>query len=235
MSRSHSALVGTAIRLAECMGLHKDGSAYNMGAVETHVRRIVWYELGLLDIRTCEAQGPRPGIREGDFDTKLPLNVDDNDLELDRPPKVSAERWTDMTLTLIRMECNEMMRLIWFDRPRLEKKQLSLTALLGKIENFKKIMHEKYVPLIDMNIPVHHAARLILNLLCARMHIMVLHRYHHSVSTRIPGKLTPPFPLPPYPTQTPKKVTTSQPNPSRPPPPNNPHLRHRTTRRRRPL
>ena len=187
MSRAHSALVGTAIRLAECMGLHRDGTEYGMKSLDVHVRRCIWYQLCFLDIRTCEAQGPRPGIRLGEFDTQLPLNLDDQDFEQPNPPKRSSDRWTDMTFALIRMECNEMMRGLWFDRPRLEKKEISLTAVLGKIENFKKVMNEKYVPMLDDNIPIQRCAHLILEILLTRMHIMILHRYHNSVSAPIPG------------------------------------------------
>ena len=188
MSRAHSALCGAAIRLAECMGLHRDGTNYGLGPVEIHVRRLIWYQLCFLDIRTCEAQGPRPCIRAKDFDTKFPLNVDDTELELRRPPKKSAERWTDMTCSLIRMECNEMHRQIWVDRPRLEKKQMSLTTVLGKIESFRKSFEERYLPLIDTNVPIQQCARLYMIVLLSRMIIAVLHRYHNSVAVTIPGK-----------------------------------------------
>lgn len=171
------------------MGLHKDGTAYGMSPVETHVRRMIWYQLGLLDIRTCEAQGPRPGIREGEFDTKFPLNVDDNDLESINPPTESSDQWTDMTLTLIRMECNEMMRTIWFDRPKVERRQMSLMTLLGKIENFRRSAYAKYGLMLDTTVPIKQAASMILGILCNRMQIMVLHRYHNSVSIRIPDRL----------------------------------------------
>ena len=188
MSRAHSALVGTGIRLAECMGLHRDGTEYDLKPVDTHVRRLVWFQLCFLDIRTCEAQGPRPGIRLDEFETKFPLNIDDLDLEHDPVPTKSAVHWTDMTFTLMRMECNEMMRTLWFDRPRLEKKQISLTAVLGKIETFRRTMEEKYLPIMDENIPIQLCARTIMNILLRRMHIMILHRYHNSVAYRIPGE-----------------------------------------------
>ena len=169
------------------MGLHKDGTAYGLSPVETHVRRILWYELCMLDLRTCEAQGPRPGIREGEFDTRFPLNVNDEDLEREGGAVQPSAQWTDMTCTLIRMECNEMMRTIWFDRPRLERKQMSLTAVLGKIENFKRSLYERYTPMLDVTVPVQHVAQLFMNILSSRMQIMVLHRYHNSVSFRLPG------------------------------------------------
>lgn len=182
ISRSHSALVGTALRIAECMGLHRDGSEYGFGPVETHVRRLIWYQICFLDIRTCEAQGPRPHIRADEFDTQFPLNLDDEELERPNPPTVSASRWTDMTLSLIRMEGNEMCRVVWVDLSRLEKKKISLTAVLGKIENFRKTMKDRYFAFLDDNIPVQHLARQITEILYRRMHIMVLHRYALSGS-----------------------------------------------------
>lgn len=187
MSRAHSALVGTAIRLAECMGLHRDPSEYGLPPLESHVRRMVWYQLCFLDIRTCEAQGPRPTIRKDDFDTRYPLNINDNDLL--QPSVVESTQWTDMTFTRIRFECNEMHRVLWTDRLRLEKKQISLTHVLGKIENFRKAMDDRYLPMFDETIPFHRCAHLVLDVLVSRMHIMVLHRYHNSVSVRIPDRL----------------------------------------------
>ncbi|KAL8871718.1 MAG: hypothetical protein Q9174_002507 [Haloplaca sp. 1 TL-2023] len=159
ISRSHSALVGTALRIAECMGLHRDGTEYGFGPVEIHVRRLIWYQICFLDIRTAESQGPRPHIRADEFDTQFPLNVDDESLESSSPPMTSAQKWTDMTLSLIRMECNEMCRTVWIDRPRLEKKKISLTAVLGKIENFRKTIREKYLCLIDDSMPVQRLGR----------------------------------------------------------------------------
>ncbi len=93
VSRAHSALVGTAIRLAECMGLHRDGSFYAMSAVDVHVRRMIWHQLCFLDMRTCEATGPRPQIRKDDYDTRPPLNVADADLLGDNYGLTSC-KWT---------------------------------------------------------------------------------------------------------------------------------------------
>lgn len=104
ISRAHSVLVGTAIRLAECLGLHRDGALYNMTALEVHVRRMVWHQLCFLDLKTAEQTGPRPAIRRDDYDTKLPLNVDDADFLEPSPPTEDKSYWTDMTLTKIRLE-----------------------------------------------------------------------------------------------------------------------------------
>lgn len=175
------------------MGLHRDGTEYGLGPVETHVRRMIWYALCSLDIRTCEAQGPRPVIRTDDFDTQFPLNVDDEELESSNPPTESAKRWTDVTLSLIRWECLEIHRVIWFDRPRVEKKTMTLTALLSKVENFRRMMKEKYLSLVDDSIPVQHYGRQLFEILSLRLHAMVLHRYHNGTKFAIPGMCGFPF------------------------------------------
>src|SRR3989440_4351003 len=140
MSRAHSVLVTMAIRLAECMGLHRDPKdTFGASPVEAHVRRMVWYQLCFLDMRTNEAQGPKPTIRRDDYDTKFPYNINDADL-LSANPQDSDTAWTDMTVSRMRFECMEMHRVLFIDRQRLEKKQISLTHVLGKIESFRKAM-----------------------------------------------------------------------------------------------
>ncbi|KAI9053356.1 hypothetical protein LZ554_002315 [Drepanopeziza brunnea f. sp. 'monogermtubi'] len=161
MSRAHSALLGAAIRMAECMGLHRDGQTYGMNPLETHVRRLVWHQLCFLDIRTCEAQGPRPTIRRDEFDTKLPLNVNDTDLQCTGNAPVGADQWTDVTFSLIRFEINEMIRTIWIDRPRIERRKISLTAVLSKIETFRSNMAARYDHLIDESIPLQKCAKIV--------------------------------------------------------------------------
>ncbi|CZT47290.1 probable binuclear zinc cluster transcription factor that regulates the ratio between aurofusarin and rubrofusarin biosynthesis [Rhynchosporium secalis] len=189
MSRAHSVLVGAAIRMAECMGLHRDGSTYGMNPLETHVRRLVWHQLCLLDIRTCEAQGPRPTIRRDEFDTKLPLNVNDVDVHPTGKAPAGEDKWTDTTFSLIRFEINEMMRTIWIDRPRIERKKISLTAVLSKIETFRANMAAKYDHLMDDKIPLQKCAKLVKALSMSRLHIMVLHRYHNSIVAPMPDRL----------------------------------------------
>ncbi|TVY28951.1 Bikaverin cluster transcription factor [Lachnellula hyalina] len=189
LSRAHSVLLGAAIRMAECMGLHRDGSTYGMNPLETHVRRLIWHQLCFLDIRTCEAQGPRPTIRRDEYDTKLPLNVDDADLHATGLPPAPADRWTDVTFSKMRFEIYEMTRTIWVDRPRIERRKISLTAVLSKIETFKSNMAAKYDHMMDDRIPVQKCAKHIKASLLSRLYIMVLHRYHNSVVSPMPDRL----------------------------------------------
>jgi hypothetical protein len=171
------------------MGLHRDGSHYGLGAVEIHVRRIIWYQLCFLDIRTCEATGPRPQIHREDFDTQLPLNVNDIDLEGPNPPTQDSPGWTDMTCTRMRFECSEMHRYIWRERPRVEDKTISLTTMIGKVQAFVLETERKYMPMLDKNIPLHYMTMLIYRLLTFRMYVMILHRYATSPGKPMPERL----------------------------------------------
>lgn len=196
ISRAHSVLVGAAIRLGECFGLHRDPvDTFGHQPIEAHLRRLAWFQLCYLDFKTAEAQGPRPAIKRDDYDTKLPWNLDDSDLIViptGRNQSVTLQdhegRWTDMTLTRIRFECNEMHRIVWNDRNRLDKKKVSITHCLGKVESFRSAMDEKY-SWLDIKIPIQHYARLLLDMLLLRMHIMILHKFHNATSTRIPDRL----------------------------------------------
>ncbi|KAI0898216.1 hypothetical protein F4806DRAFT_350788 [Annulohypoxylon nitens] len=189
VSRAHSVLVGAAVRMAECMGLHRDGDAYGLTPLETHVRRLIWHQLCFLDIRTCEAQGPKPVIRRDDYDTKLPINCNEDELTHAAAPPESADEWTTNTLPSIRFEINEMMRIIWIDRRRLETHRTTLTAVLSKIENFRRRMSEKYDHLLDVTQPIQRYAKCVMYLLTYRLYVMVLHPYHSNAANPMPPRL----------------------------------------------
>ncbi|KAI8960930.1 hypothetical protein F5Y11DRAFT_328203 [Daldinia sp. FL1419] len=189
VSRAHSVLVGAAVRMAECMGLHRDGEAYDLTPLETHVRRLIWHQLCFLDIRTCEAQGPKPVVRRDDYDTKLPVNCNDEELTLAVRPPEPSDMWTNNTLALIRFEINEMMRIIWIDRRRLETRRTTLTAVLTKIETFRRRMQEKYDRLLDVTQPIQRYAKCVMYLLTYRLHVMILHPYHSNAASPMPPRL----------------------------------------------
>lgn len=183
-------LVGAAVRMAECMGLHRDGSkAYNLNALDTHVRRLIWHQLCFLDIRTCEAQGPKPAIRREDYDTWLPDNCEEDRLSSAARQPCASDSWTTTLFPLIRFEVNEMMRIIWADRRKLEARKITLTQVLTKIENFRKRMYDSYNHLLDERVPIQRYAKLVMHLLMYRLHVMILHPYYANTASPMPQRL----------------------------------------------
>jgi hypothetical protein len=179
------------------MGLHRDPSQWSSSPVEIHIRRLIWYQLCFLDLRTCESTGPRPQIRREEYDTKFPLNVDDVDLEISdeearqgkKVPEGDRPYFTDMTITRMRAECLEMHRLLWIERPKLEKKTVTLTSILSRIQAFKAAMERTYLPMLSKSIPLHVVAMEMYGILSDRMYVMVLQKYASSDRMRMPERL----------------------------------------------
>ncbi|KAI8939592.1 hypothetical protein NX059_003356 [Plenodomus lindquistii] len=201
ISRAHSALTGALIRLAECMGLHRDPTTYGTSPVEVQTRRLVWYQICFLDLRTCEGTGPRPQIRPNDYDTQLPLNIDDDELERaengDQSIDVSTDRThtTDVTITRMRFECYEMHRYLWHERPKMEQKgrngqgKASLTALLARVNAFMAAQKKKWVPVLDMSNPVHVVGSEMYGIVSNELYIMVLLGYMSTDKRKMPDRL----------------------------------------------
>ncbi|EPE03968.1 fungal specific transcription factor domain-containing protein [Ophiostoma piceae UAMH 11346] len=191
VSRSHSILVGAAIRMAECMALHRDGSAFGLTSLETHVRRLIWHQLCFLDIRTCEAQGPRPTIHREDYDTFLPYNCNDEDLTLETDTATFSPKqsWSASFLIVLRFEVNEIMRVIWFERFKLERRKSHLTLVMAKIDKFCQRLNQKYEGYLDDSSPIKRYTKLVKELFICRMHVMVLHPYHSNTNNPLSERL----------------------------------------------
>ncbi|RYO78393.1 hypothetical protein DL763_009675 [Monosporascus cannonballus] len=115
-SRSSWALLSLPIRLAQALGLHREAcgggggaAAPRFSAYETELRRRLWWQLIVLDIRGVEDRGSDPIVARGGYDTRLPLNLDDDDFDPDTPgPLIEREGPTDMTFSLSTAQCSRI-------------------------------------------------------------------------------------------------------------------------------
>jgi hypothetical protein len=98
-------LTGVALRMGQRIGLHRDGASLGLTALETELRRRLWWQILVFDSRVAELVGSGPSVLASLSDTKLPLNVNDIDLQpgVMEPP---AERIgaTEMMFCLVRYE-----------------------------------------------------------------------------------------------------------------------------------
>jgi hypothetical protein len=176
-------VVGALVRLAQCIGIHRlsHSSANSLTPLQRHVRSLLWYQICFLDFKTAEAQGPHPSIRSDDFDIVLPLNVDDDVFEFGTPQwkqyPTSSNGWTDVTLSLIRYECNEIHRLIFRGRIEMDRKQITLHDLRARVEARKRQIQHKYLQYLDASVPIQRYAGLVATLLMARCDSMLLYRH----------------------------------------------------------
>lgn len=107
-------MTGLAIRMAQALGLHRDGSHFDhLTPYEVEIRRRVWWAVCLLDMRASEDQGTELSTPSSSFDTKLPLNINDADIEPEkRQPLIERQPLTDMTFTIITFEVCNAQRLL---------------------------------------------------------------------------------------------------------------------------
>lgn len=64
-------LTGLVVRIAQTLGIHRDGSHFNLPPFEIEMRRRLWWQVCILDARSSEDHGCDPTIVEAQFDTKM--------------------------------------------------------------------------------------------------------------------------------------------------------------------
>lgn len=115
-------LTGLALRLAQSLGVHRDGINLGLSPFDTEMRRRLWWQLCILDLRASEDHGSDPSILDFSFDTAYPISVNDDDIGPDDTNFPTArEGVSEMTFTLIRCEiCSLLRKLTYVPPPSYE-------------------------------------------------------------------------------------------------------------------
>jgi hypothetical protein len=105
-------ITGLVIRMAQALGLQRDGSHFDhLTPYEVEIRRRVWWAVCVLDVRASEDQGTELTITNGSFDTKIPLNINDVDIApqmKQTPPE--RQGVTDSTFAVVTYELCDVAR-----------------------------------------------------------------------------------------------------------------------------
>jgi hypothetical protein len=125
--------------MAQGLGVHRDGTNFGLRPIEIEVRRRLWAQICVLDVRFSEKLCREPTIDMDSYDAALPLSISDVDLsELDKQYFVSRrggdsdckthqeveqeqERYSPfsaMTLSLIEAETSRLMAQLHISRYR---------------------------------------------------------------------------------------------------------------------
>lgn len=172
-TRTSWTLVGLAVRIAQSLGLHRDGSHFPITAFETEIRRRLWYEICILDFRTAEDHGCDPGVLSISYDTKMPLNINDDDLTMDGVP-VSRKGHTEMTFCLLRFEVLGCYGFL-FRSPG----DVSLAEREKKIEDTRLMMFDKYLREVDHTDPLQKVTYTVWKLMMGKALLSLYHPLRH--------------------------------------------------------
>ena len=187
-SRFVWSLTGLCIRIAQSLGLHRDGTKFSLSPFNTEMRRRLWWQVCILDVRASEDHGSDPSILENQFDTKLPLSVNDADLDpAATEPPIEKEGVSEMTFCLIRYEICHLSRKLSYIPPGqsncpFEKGASHLT--LDEKERMVKAsadhLEEKYLKYCEDAGPLYWVAATVARLITAKMSLIIYHPLSQS-------------------------------------------------------
>ena len=76
-------LMGIASRVAERMGVHRNGEALGLSVCQSEVNRRVWWQLQMLEISITKITGNLSMTIYAPWDAKMPSNLEDADFSSD--------------------------------------------------------------------------------------------------------------------------------------------------------
>ncbi|KAI0428018.1 hypothetical protein F5Y09DRAFT_344098 [Xylaria sp. FL1042] len=129
-------MTGLVIRMAQSLGLQRDGTHFkHLTPYEVDMRRRVWYALCSLDVRASEDQGTDFTIQPGSFDTKLPLNINSDDIAVDtKQTPAEREGITDMTGAIVQTQISNISRRVVSPSVGLEEQSRLIGSIYTTLE-----------------------------------------------------------------------------------------------------
>ena len=180
-------LTGLVVRIAQTIGVHRDGSHFGLTPFEVEMRRRLWWQVCILDTRASEDHGCDPTIIEQAFDTKMPLNINDVDISPDMkefPPE--RQGCTDISFCLIRFEVANTFRRINYippGAPRACNEFYANVTLQDKekwITECHQRLEERYLKHCDMSVPIFWVTATVARLMMSKMWLMVYHPFQRQ-------------------------------------------------------
>lgn len=151
-------LTGIAVRLAQRIGLHRDGESLGLPPFEVQMRRRIFWQLLPLDGYAGQVCGTGISIAPDSWDTKRPLNVNDDQIYpgmTERPQELKGA--SEMIFCLTRMELSNL-----YIRTGVKMKDsgptiqfrdaAEVTSLIDEVE---ERIESKYLRYCDILNPLH--------------------------------------------------------------------------------
>ena len=175
-------LTGAAVRIAQRLGIHRDGADHHISPFDAEMRRRTWWQVVFLDGQSSKLAGAGfPGWL-AKFDTKLPLNISDSDLSPGmKETPVEKEGATEMLFCCLRYEVAEALRKSGgFGEAKMgqwyTKTDPDLIAQKDKaIDELEIRFEQRYIRYCDPSIPLHLLAIYMSKSVICTMRLMAHH------------------------------------------------------------
>jgi hypothetical protein len=169
-------MTAVILRLAQRLELHRESALSVMSPMNAEMSRRVWWHILALDVQSAEDHRTEPLIHDWQFDTRFPLNINDEDLALGAggfPCERSG--YTDMTFSLIRFEITATYRLLKYflvTKPDSSADDL-LTSRQQHVICLEHRLREKYLQYSNTTATVHWLCATISWLVLAKLRVSV--------------------------------------------------------------
>ncbi|THC93807.1 hypothetical protein EYZ11_006725 [Aspergillus tanneri] len=173
-------MTALVLRLAQGLGLHRDGTNFGLKPFDTEMRRRLWWHICLLDIRASEDHGTDAQVNERIYDTRLPLNINDEDITpgMQEPPKERVG-FTDMTFCLIRCDITVSLRQVSYSCPNSNfpgaPRQPSPEKCGQLIKSINDRIEERYLKHCNTSVPIQWVCATIARLILTKLWLVVHH------------------------------------------------------------
>ncbi len=120
------------------------------------MRRRLWWELIILDIKASEDRGSEPMIAEHSFNTEMPCNLNDEDFGREsKHPLPERKGVTEMTFSLICMDVSNTSRKVNFVLPDAEHRPLTLHQKEELVKQCSERIENHHLAGCDLSDPHH--------------------------------------------------------------------------------
>ncbi|GFF32089.1 activator of stress genes 1 [Aspergillus udagawae] len=151
-------LTGIAVRLAQRMGLHRDGENLGLSPFEVQMRRRLFWQLLPLDGYAGQVCGTGISISPNSWDTKQPLNINDDLIFPAMTQRPQEQRGaSEMIFCLSRIELSN-----FYTRTGVKMKEIGGTIQFREAEDIERLIDEvedlietKFLRYCDILNPLH--------------------------------------------------------------------------------
>lgn len=155
-------MTGIAVRIAQRMGLHRDGESLGLPPFETQMRRRLFWQLLPLEGFAGQHSGTGIAVSPNTWDTKKPLNISDSDIYpgMTEMPEESKGA-TDMMYVLARNELTDLYVRKTAIRDDCSPAQMN-ERVLNMIDALEDYLEQKVFRYCDVIIPLHFQTMLLI-------------------------------------------------------------------------
>ncbi|MCJ1268877.1 hypothetical protein MMC22_008765 [Lobaria immixta] len=175
-------LTAVAIRMGHSLGLHHEGLESSFPPFAQEMRRRLWWQIVVLDIHASEDRGSDPMIHGATFNTKIPSNINDEDLDPESSHPVSSRSgFTAMTFCIIAHEMwqlNQECRIIVPYFPGNDAKHFQAAPFEDKrdvLSKFQQHVEQEYLAHLDPRKPIAWITCMVTRLILKRFWLAAYH------------------------------------------------------------